>query len=108
MFLALILFGCLGIDVTGTEFYQRIVLLEELRQVEVLSTVVGLLVEIHRTDTDLRFLEIRSDAYHEIVGSHVPKEPNEAAFIELDQLFGDTDRFEPRALHPIVDKPIAR
>ena len=106
MHFALILVGCFRVDMARAESDQGVVLLEELGQVEVFSTVVGLLVEIHCADTDLRAFEIRGYIDDKIVWAHIAKKSDEAAFVEFNELLCDADGFERFVFHPICDKHI--
>lgn len=108
MLFALVLVSGFRVDVADAESDEGIVFLEELRQIEVFAAVVGLLVEIHCADTNLRTFEVRRYIDDEVVGPHVAEEANEAAFIELDQLFRDPDCFELLVFHPVLDKHIPR
>ena len=108
VFFALVLVSGFRVDMAYAECDQLIVFLEELGQVEIFATVVGLLVEIHCSDSNLRALEIGGDVDDEIIGTHVAKQANEAAFVEFDQLFGNSNRFEPFAFHPVLDEHVPR
>lgn len=107
MHFALILVGCFRVDMARAESDQGVVLLEELGQVEVFSTVVGLLVEIHCADTDLRAFEIGGDFDNEIVWTHIAKESDKTAFVEFNEFLCDADGFERFVFHPIFDKHVA-
>ena len=96
LFLALILQRGLKAEVFEAVKGECAVFLEELRQVEVLPSVVGLLVEIHGPDADLRILEIGHDDHDEIVRAHVAEQADEAALVEFHQLLGDPDRASDR------------
>ena len=82
----------------GAEEDQLVVLLEKLRSIEVEPTIVALLVEIHRTDLQLNVFKVGCDIDDEVIGPHVTQQTDETALVELYQLLGNTDRFEPFAV----------
>jgi len=108
LLLALVLQRRLHMQVLRAVGDKRRILLEELREVEVLPAVVGLLVEVHRADAHLRLLEVGREHEDEVVGPHVAEQAHEAALVELHQLLGDADRLKLGIVHPPRDEDVAR
>ena len=107
MLFALVLVCGIGIDMAGAKSDQGVVFFEELRQIEIFSAVVGLLIEIHCADTNLGAFEVGGNVYDEIVGTHVAEQADEAAFVEFNEFFCDAYCFEGFVFHPVIDKHIA-
>ena len=106
-FFLLILFDVFWRKVILNQFHQRIILFEELRQIQILSAFEALLVEVDRPDSELDFLEIGRDIKYIIVGTHVAKETNKAAVIKLYQLFGNAHPVETFVIEIGEDELVA-
>ena len=104
---ALVLMGGIRVDVTDAEPDERVVFFEKLWQIEILSSVIRLLVEVHGPDTDLRAFEVRSDIDDEVIGTHVSEKADEASLVKLYQFLGNSDRFELFVVEPGIDKHIS-
>ena len=107
LFLTLVLERGRDIEVLGAEEYELVVFLKKLGTVKVEATVVALLVEIHGTDLQLDVFEVGRDIDDEIIRAHITKQTDEAPFIKLHQLLGDSHRFESFAVEPFVDEYVA-
>src|SRR5688572_2992954 len=67
LLLALVLSCSFGSEMTLTETHEWRVVFEELGQIKIFPAVETLLIEVHRANPELRFLEVRRDDENEIV-----------------------------------------
>lgn len=106
-FFGLVLFNGILVEMLGAEADEFLVLLEELREVEVLSALIGLLVEVDSPDAVLEILDIGGDVHHKIVGAHIPEQAHEAAFIELHEFLGQPDLVGTGLIEVFLDENIS-
>ncbi len=107
LFFAAVLDGGSGVDVLGAELGEGAVFLKGAREVEAEASVVALLVEVHSTHPDGGRVEVRGHGDNEVIGAHVAEEAHEAAFLELDELLGESHRVVPVGGEPLFGENIA-
>lgn len=103
-FLRLVLFDGIFVKVPEAEFDKGPVLFEELGDIEIFSTLIGLLVEVDGADPVLIIFDIGGDIDDEIVGAHISEETHETAFVKLDEFFGEADLIGLGVVDEVLDE----
>src|SRR5204863_4751821 len=84
----------------------RVIFLEKLWKIEILSSFIRLLVEINGADTILKILDVRSNTNNKIIAAHIAQQPYKTPLVEFDKLLGQPD-LVGQWLIELFDKEIA-
>ena len=95
------------VDEVAAEVDHGQVVLEKLREIEGPSSLVALLIEIVRPHPVLVLLEVRGHLHDVVIGSHVSKQADEAALVELNELLGEPYFVEVLAGKEIIDEVVS-
>ena len=106
-FFGLVLLDRIFIEMLQAEFDKGPVLFEELRNIQVLSAFIGLLIEVDGPYPVLIVFDVGGDVDDEIIGSHIAEQTDKAAFIEFDEFFGQADLVGQGIVHEIFDEEVA-
>src|SRR5665213_300039 len=90
------------------EGYKGSVLLEELRQVEILTALVRLLIKIYGSYAILKILNVGRYIHHKIIRAHIAQQPDETTLVEFDEFLGKTNAVRDRLLQIFGNEYISR
>ena len=106
-FFHLVLLDYVGMESSKDFIDEYLIFFEELRQIDVLTAFITLLVEINGSDPELDVVEVLGDVEYEVVAAHIAQQAHETTFVELHEFFRDPSGVEFWALQMALSEHIA-